>query len=511
MGAAAPLAVRMRPRTLSEVVGQAHLLRPGAPLRRLAEGGEVASVLLYGPPGTGKTTLARLLAGAATRHFVALSALSSGVKELRDVMNDARVRRDRQKRQTVLFIDEVHRFSKTQQDALLGAVEDGLVLLVAATTENPSFSVVSPLLSRMLVLQLQSLTGDDVRELLRRAVKDERGLGGAVSLSPEAEAALVRLSAGDARSALTALEATADGVTDTGGTVIDVPAVERAIAETTVRYDRQGDQHHDVVSAFIKAIRGSDPDAALHYLARMLVAGEDPRFIARRLVVHASEDVGLADPTALQAAVAAAQTVQLIGMPEAASRWRRPPCTWPWRRSRTRSSSGSTRRWPTYGPAPSARSPPTCGRAATRAPGNWATRSGTSTPTGPPRASWSSSTRRTTWWGRTTTAPRGTAGNASCTSASPSSAVPSAASRRSVTGGRRNRRRTSPPRAPGHPACPLLAPVRRARAAEEQGSHHATAVPSSSTIWPGIARRVTPSIVVVGETWAAPRRPASTP
>ncbi|WP_405832333.1 MULTISPECIES: replication-associated recombination protein A [unclassified Streptomyces] len=317
VGAAAPLAVRMRPRTLSEVVGQAHLLRPGAPLRRLAEGGEVASVLLYGPPGTGKTTLARLLAGAATRHFVALSALSSGVKELRDVMNDARVRRDRQKRQTVLFIDEVHRFSKTQQDALLGAVEDGLVLLVAATTENPSFSVVSPLLSRMLVLQLQSLTGDDVRELLRRAVKDERGLGGAVSLSPEAEAALVRLSAGDARSALTALEATADGVTDTGGTVIDVPAVERAIAETTVRYDRQGDQHHDVVSAFIKAIRGSDPDAALHYLARMLVAGEDPRFIARRLVVHASEDVGLADPTALQAAVAAAQTVQLIGMPEA--------------------------------------------------------------------------------------------------------------------------------------------------------------------------------------------------
>ncbi|MFJ6759254.1 replication-associated recombination protein A [Streptomyces sp. NPDC091273] len=317
VGAAAPLAVRMRPRTLSEVVGQAHLLRPGAPLRRLAEGGEVASVLLYGPPGTGKTTLARLLAGAATRHFVALSALSSGVKELRDVMNDARVRRDRQKRQTVLFIDEVHRFSKTQQDALLGAVEDGLVLLVAATTENPSFSVVSPLLSRMLVLQLQSLTEDDVRELLRRAVKDERGLGGAVSLSPEAEAALVRLSAGDARSALTALEATADGVTDTGGTLIDVPAVERAIAETTVRYDRQGDQHHDVVSAFIKAIRGSDPDAALHYLARMLVAGEDPRFIARRLVVHASEDVGLADPTALQAAVAAAQTVQLIGMPEA--------------------------------------------------------------------------------------------------------------------------------------------------------------------------------------------------
>ncbi|MFD3557849.1 replication-associated recombination protein A [Streptomyces goshikiensis] len=314
LGADAPLAARMRPRTLAEVVGQAHLLRPGAPLRRLAEGGEAASVLLYGPPGTGKTTLARLLADVATRHFVALSALSSGVKELRDVMNDARRRRDRQ---TVLFIDEVHRFSKTQQDALLGAVEDRVVLLVAATTENPSFSVVSPLLSRLLVLQLQSLTDDEVRELLRRATKDDRGLSGAVTLSPEAEDALVRLAAGDARSALTALEASADGVTDTGGTVVDVHAVERAVAETAVRYDRQGDQHHNVVSAFIKSIRGSDPDAALHYLARMLVAGEDPRFIARRLVVHASEDVGLADPTALQAAVAAAQTVQLIGMPEA--------------------------------------------------------------------------------------------------------------------------------------------------------------------------------------------------
>ncbi|MGW8486745.1 replication-associated recombination protein A [Streptomyces sp. NPDC055886] len=313
----APLAVRMRPRNLAEVVGQAHLLRPGAPLRRLAEGGEAASVLLYGPPGTGKTTIARLLASVATRHFVALSALSTGVKELREVMNDARRRQDRQGRQTVLFIDEVHRFSRTQQDALLGAVEDRLVLLVAATTENPSFSVVSPLLSRLLVLQLQSLEQEEVRELLRRAVKDERGLDGSVSLSPEAENALVRLAAGDARSALTALEASADGVTDTGATVIDLAAVERAVAETTVRYDRQGDQHYDVISAFIKSIRGSDPDAALHYLARMLVAGEDPRFIARRLVVHASEDVGLADPTALQAAVAAAQTVQLIGMPEA--------------------------------------------------------------------------------------------------------------------------------------------------------------------------------------------------
>ena len=322
--ASAPLAVRMRPRTLDEVVGQAHLLRPGAPLRRLVEGGTAASVLLYGPPGTGKTTIARLLAGPrdqhGERHFVALSALSSGVRELRQVIEDARRRRDLHSRQTVLFIDEVHRFSKTQQDALLGAVEDRVVLLVAATTENPSFSVVSPLLSRSLVLRLESLTDDDVRALLRRAVADARGLAGAFTVAPDAEDALVRLAAGDARRALTALEAAADGVAGAGGptidSVIDLAAVERAVTEASVRYDRQGDQHYDVISAFIKSIRGSDPDAALHYLARMLVAGEDPRFIARRLMVHASEDIGLADPSALQAATAAAQVVQLVGLPE---------------------------------------------------------------------------------------------------------------------------------------------------------------------------------------------------
>ncbi|MFC5994182.1 replication-associated recombination protein A [Pseudonocardia hispaniensis] len=315
--ATAPLAVRMRPRSLGEVVGQRHLLRPGAPLRRLAEGGAAASVLLYGPPGTGKTTIARLLAGAGSGHFVALSALSSGVKELRAVIDDARRRRDRLDQQTVLFIDEVHRFSRTQQDALLGAVEDRVVLLVAATTENPSFSVTAPLLSRSLVLQLRSLDVDEVREVLRRAVADPRGLGGAVTVSEEGEDALVRLAGGDARRVLTALEAAADGVLADGATVIDVPAVERAVTEVAVRYDRAGDQHYDVISAFIKSIRGSDPDAALHYLARMLVAGEDPRFIARRLMVHASEDIGLADPTALQAATAAAQVVQLVGMPEA--------------------------------------------------------------------------------------------------------------------------------------------------------------------------------------------------
>ncbi|MEJ8277707.1 replication-associated recombination protein A [Pseudonocardia spirodelae] len=316
----APLAARMRPRSLDEVVGQADLLTPGAPLRRLLDGGAAASVLLYGPPGTGKTTLARLMAGAGggDRHFVALSALSAGVKELRAVIEDARRRRDRSGTGTVLFIDEVHRFSRTQQDALLGAVEDRLVLLVAATTENPSFSVVSPLLSRSLVLQLQSLGEDDVRTLLRRAVASERGLHDTVVLDPGGEDALVRLSAGDGRRALTALEAAADGVLGAGGDpVIDLAAVERAVTEVAVRYDRAGDQHYDVISAFIKSIRGSDPDAALHYLARMIVAGEDARFIARRLMVHASEDIGLADPTALPAATAAAQVVQLVGMPEA--------------------------------------------------------------------------------------------------------------------------------------------------------------------------------------------------
>ncbi|MFR9801367.1 replication-associated recombination protein A [Pseudonocardia sp. RS010] len=313
----APLAVRMRPRSVDEVVGQRHLLKPGAPLRRLLEGGAPASVLLYGPPGTGKTTLARLMARAGERHFVALSALSAGVKELRAVIDDARRRRDHHGGSTVLFIDEVHRFSKTQQDALLGAVEDRVVLLVAATTENPSFSVVSPLLSRSLVLQLQSLDEDEVREVLRRAMSAEQGLNGAVTLAQDGEAALVRLSAGDARRALTALEAAADGVLADGTGIVDLAAVERAVTEVAVRYDRAGDQHYDVISAFIKSIRGSDPDAALHYLARMIVAGEDPRFIARRLMVHASEDIGLADPTALQAATAAAQVVQLVGMPEA--------------------------------------------------------------------------------------------------------------------------------------------------------------------------------------------------
>nr|WP_246108327.1 replication-associated recombination protein A [Saccharothrix saharensis] len=316
IAANAPLAVRMRPRTLDEVVGQDHLLGPGAPLRRLVEGSSPASVMLYGPPGTGKTTLATLVSQATGRRFAALSALSAGVKEVRAVIEEARRRLVRSGEATVLFIDEVHRFSKTQQDALLGAVEDRIVLLVAATTENPFFSVVSPLLSRSLVLQLRPLTDDAVRVLVRRAVRDERGLGGAITVEQDAEDHLVRLAGGDARRALTALEAAADAVGDGGA--LDLATLEATVDRAAVRYDRQGDQHYDVTSAFIKSIRGSDVDAALHYLARMIEAGEDPRFIARRLVIHASEDVGMADPTALQTCVAAAQAVQLIGLPECA-------------------------------------------------------------------------------------------------------------------------------------------------------------------------------------------------
>nr|WP_206024142.1 replication-associated recombination protein A [Rhodococcus sp. 14C212] len=317
-GPNAPLAARMRPADLGEVVGQQHLLAPGAPLRRLVEGSGAASVVLYGPPGTGKTTLASLISGATGRRFEALSALSAGVKDVRAVIDLAR-RRLSAGEQTVLFIDEVHRFSKTQQDALLAAVENRIVLLVAATTENPSFSVVAPLLSRSLVLQLQPLGPDDIRALLERARTDERGLGGGVEITDDALDHLVRLAGGDARRALTALEAAAETALDRGGTgaTIDLPTVESSIDKAAVRYDRDGDQHYDVASAFIKSLRGSDVDAALHYLAQMIVAGEDPRFIARRLMIQASEEVGMADPTALQTATAAAQVVQLVGMPEA--------------------------------------------------------------------------------------------------------------------------------------------------------------------------------------------------
>lgn len=335
-----PLAVRMRPRTLDDVVGQQHLLGQGSPLRQLAAGTDAtgpagpSSLILWGPPGTGKTTLAHVIAKGPGRKFVELSAITAGVKDVRRVMDEALTARDLFKTTTVLFLDEIHRFNKAQQDALLPGVENRWVVLVAATTENPSFSVVSPLLSRSLLLTLKPLTDADVEGLLLRAATDDRGLGGKVELSDEALAHLVRLSGGDARRALTALEAaagvafgdaddtdavvagTATGAPEAAPVKIELKHTERALDVASVRYDRAGDQHYDVASAFIKSIRGSDVDAALHYLARMLEAGEDPRFVARRIVISAAEDVGMADPTALQTAVAAAQAVQLIGMPE---------------------------------------------------------------------------------------------------------------------------------------------------------------------------------------------------
>ena len=317
-----PLAARMRPQSLDELVGQRHLLAEGSPLRRLVDGDDRAvSLILYGPPGTGKTTIAHLVSRATGRRFAELSAVTAGVKDVRAVIEDARRRLGMGEAETVLFVDEVHRFSKTQQDALLPAVENGWVVLIAATTENPHFAIVSPLLSRSLLMTLRPLDDEDVADLVRRAVGDTRGLAGAVSLDEEALEAIVRLSGGDARRALTILDATAAGVGGgtPGGVAPEIGAddVARAVDKAAVRYDRDGDQHYDVTSAFIKSIRGSDVDAALHYLARMIEAGEDPRFIARRLVIHASEDIGMADPSALQTAVAALEASAFVGLPEA--------------------------------------------------------------------------------------------------------------------------------------------------------------------------------------------------
>jgi len=370
----APLAVRMRPRTIDEVLGQEHLLTPGSPLRVLA--GENAgpagpsSVILYGPPGTGKTTLAHVIARAPGRKFVELSAITAGVKDVRAVMDQALLDRDMYGTTTVLFLDEIHRFTKAQQDALLPGVENRWVILVAATTENPSFSIISPLLSRSLLLRVHSLEQSDIERLIDRALADPRGFGGAAVIDADARAHLAAVSGGDARRSLTSLEAaaaiafseaeqasaevggshednptetaeTTEGGPDTANTVgadaaedSEDPAGEKspepaapvritlahaveAVDRAAIRYDRSGDQHYDVVSAFIKSMRGSDADAAVHYLARMLEGGEDPRFVARRIMILASEDIGLADPQALQVATAAAQSVALVGMPEA--------------------------------------------------------------------------------------------------------------------------------------------------------------------------------------------------
>ncbi|WP_084605823.1 replication-associated recombination protein A [Agreia bicolorata] len=327
-----PLAVRMRPRSLDEVAGQKHLLRPGSPLVNLASDTEgtqgSVSVILWGPPGTGKTTLAQAIAHSSGRKFVELSAVTAGVKDVRQVMEEAFRSRDLYGLSTVLFLDEIHRFTKAQQDALLPGVENGWVILVAATTENPSFSVISPLLSRSLLLTLEQLSDDDLGVVVDRAVSDARGLAGRVRLDPDARSAIVRLASGDARRALTALEASAGSILASSGSktsgsktsdeppLITEETVAQAVDRALLRYDRNGDEHYDVISAFIKSIRGSDVDASVHYLARMIEAGEDPRFICRRLIVSASEDIGMADPQALVVAVAAADAVQFIGMPE---------------------------------------------------------------------------------------------------------------------------------------------------------------------------------------------------
>lgn len=329
----APLAVRMRPRTIDEVLGQDHLLTPGAPLRVLA--GENAgpagpsSVILYGPPGTGKTTLAHVIARAPGRKFVELSAITAGVKDVRAVMDQALLDRDMYGTTTVLFLDEIHRFTKAQQDALLPGVENRWVILVAATTENPSFSIISPLLSRSLLLRVHSLEQSDIEHLIDRALADPRGFGGAAVIDADARAHLAAVSGGDARRSLTSLEAaaaiafseaeqTGEKDPETAEPVrITLAHATEAVDRAAIRYDRSGDQHYDVVSAFIKSMRGSDADAAVHYLARMLEGGEDPRFVARRIMILASEDIGLADPQALQVATAAAQSVALVGMPEA--------------------------------------------------------------------------------------------------------------------------------------------------------------------------------------------------
>ncbi|HEV2249501.1 MAG TPA: replication-associated recombination protein A [Candidatus Limnocylindria bacterium] len=313
-----PLAARVRPRDLDEYVGQAHLVGPGRVLRKAIDAGQVPSMILWGPPGTGKTTLAAIAASRSTARLVSLSAVSAGVADLRRVIEEARELRRATAQRTVLFVDEIHRFNKAQQDVVLPFVEEGDVTLIGATTENPSFEVISALLSRTRVFVLQPLSDDDVRLIVERALADPRGLHGGVTVAPDALDSLVVVANGDARVALNTLELASDAAAPDPNGVrhVDLPAVKDALQRRSLVYDRAGDSHYDTISAFIKSLRGSDPDASLYWLVRMIDAGEDPMFIARRLVILAAEDVGLADPQALVIASAAQQAVHLIGLPE---------------------------------------------------------------------------------------------------------------------------------------------------------------------------------------------------
>jgi len=317
----APLAHRLRPRSFDEFVGQAHIVGQGRMLRRMVEADKLTSIILWGPAGTGKTALANVIAERTESHFETLNAVLAGVKDLREVIGAAEERRALYGRRTVLFVDEIHRWNKAQQDALLPYVEQGTVILVGATTENPTFEIIRPLLSRSTVFELEPLTREDLQQILTNALKDEdRGYGGSkITITDDAMEHITRIASGDARNALNALElAVLTTQPGSDGTItIDIDVAQESIQRRKVRYDKGGDEHYDTISAFIKSVRGSDPDAALFWLAKMISAGEDPRFIMRRILILAAEDIGMADPNAIVAASACAQALEWVGMPEA--------------------------------------------------------------------------------------------------------------------------------------------------------------------------------------------------